>query len=299
MSPMRFSVIKNLVARVNHDLQCNHTMAMAGALSFYFLLSLFPLLIFLAAMLAYIPIPNLFEEILNLMSRFVPPDAMGMVRRVVQGILWPPRSGLLSFGFLATIWAATGGFAAAIEALNVAYRVDETRPYWRTRLLAVGLTFICGSLVVVALGLSLLGPRFGELLAEHRVVGPIFAAVWPYFRWLILLTAIILAVELLYFWAPNVKQQFRCTLPGAVLGVLGWIGASYALGVYISRFTNYNATYGTLGGVIALMLWLYFSFLAILIGAEVNSELLRTAGKALPMKEPAPELTEGPLRSAA
>jgi membrane protein len=296
---MRISVIKNVLRRIYRDLQCNHTMVMAAGLSFFFLLSMFPLLIFAAATLAYIPIPNLFNEILNLMARFVPPDAMGMVQRVVQGILWPPRSGLLSFGFVASIWAGTGGFAAAIEALNVAYGVDETRPYWKTRSLAIGLTLVCGSLVVVALALSLLGPRFGEVLAEHRFVGPAFAMVWPYIRWLILFIAIVLAVEVLYFWAPNVKQQFWSTLPGAIVGVLGWVGASYALGVYISRFSNYDATYGTLGGVIALMLWLYFSFLAILIGAEVNSELLRSAGKVLPMKEPAPPIPEESLRSAA
>ena len=249
--------------------------------------------------MAYVPIPNLFDEMLNLMARFVPPDAMGMVRKVIEGILWPPRSGLVSFGFLATIWAATGGFAAAIEALNVAYGVEETRPYWKNRSLAFALTFVCGSLVLVALAVSLLGPRFGELLAEHRYVGPLFGVVWPYIRWVVLLVAIVLAVEVLYFWAPNVKQKFRSTLPGAIVAVSGWIATSYALGVYISRFTNYNATYGTLGGVIALMLWLYFSFLAILIGAEINSELLRSAGKVLPMQEPPPAEQSDPLEKVA
>jgi membrane protein len=288
---MRWSTIKNVFGRIYNDVQCNHTMPIAAGLAFYFLLSLFPLLIFLAATLAYIPIPNLFDEILNFMARFVPPDAMGLVRAVVEGILWPPRSGLLSFGALGTIWAATGGFAAMIEALNVAYHVDETRPYWRTRSLAFGLAFIVGALVVTALVMSLLGPRFGEFLADRRIVGPLFAAVWPYLRWMILLAALVLAVELIYFWAPNVKQKFRCTLPGAIFGVAIWIAASYALGIYISQFGNYNTTYGTLGGVIALMMWLLASALAVLIGAEINAELLSAQGKVLPMKEPVPTAT--------
>jgi membrane protein len=296
---MRLSLIRNILARIYHDLQCNHTMAMAAALSYYFLLSLFPLMIFLAATLAYIPIPNLFDEALNIMARFVPPEAMGMMRHVLHGILYPPRSGLLSFGFLGTLWAATGGFAAAVEALNVAFGVDETRPYWKTRSLAIGLTLVCGTLVTLALALSLLGPRFGELLAAHRFVGPLFVTVWPYVRWAVLLVAIVLAVEVLYFWAPNVKQRFKSTLPGAIVGVFGWIGASYALGAYMSRFANYDATYGTLGGVIALMLWMFFSFLAILIGAQVNSELLRATGTVLPMKEPALPSREESLPTAA
>ena len=288
---MRWSTVKNVVGRIYNDLQCNHIMAMAAGLAYYFLLSLFPLLIFLAAALAYVPIPNLFNEILSLMARFVPAEAMGLVEKVVHGILWPPRSGLLSFGALGTIWAASGGFAAMIEALNVAYGVTETRPYWRTRATALGLTFIIGALLVVALATSLLGPRFGEILANHKLVAPVFAWIWPYLRWTILLTSIVLAVEILYFWAPNVKQKFRCTLPGAVFGVLIWIAASHALGVYIERFNNYNAMYGTLGGVIALMVWLLASAMAILVGAEINAELLSAQGKVLPMKEPAATAT--------
>src|SRR3954465_4350037 len=122
---MRWAEIKRVVRGVYCDLQCNHTMAIAAGLSYYFLLSLFPLLIFLAAILPYLPIPDLFNQILDLMAKFVPATGMETVRQIVKGIMFPPRSGLLSFGFLATIWAATGGFAAMIEALNVAYDVPE------------------------------------------------------------------------------------------------------------------------------------------------------------------------------
>src|SRR4051794_23272146 len=182
---MNLRAVKNATVSAVKDLYCNRTFSLAAGLAYYFLLSLFPLLIFMAAALSYIPIPNLFNEILNLMAKVVPADAMGVVRRIVDGVLHPPRSGLLSFGIIATIWAASGGFAAMIDALNMAYDVPETRPYWRTRPLAVGLTFVVGGLVVVGLATTLLGPRFGDWLARHVDVGPLFVALWPMMRWAI------------------------------------------------------------------------------------------------------------------
>jgi membrane protein len=274
----KWAALKNAMVGAYKDIQCNHTLAIAAGLSYYFMLSLFPLLIFLAAALAYIPIPDLFNQALDLMAKFVPPDAMGTVREILKGVMNPPRGGLLSFGVLATLWAATGGFSALIEALNVAYDVNETRAYWKTRLLAFGLAFVVGGLMLLGLASTLLGPRFGEFLANHHTVGPIFAMV--------------LAVELLFYWAPNVKQKFLGTLPGALIGVAGWIASSWALGIYISKYAHYNKTYGTLGGAIGLMLWFYVSAAAILVGAEINSEILKAAGKKLPMKEP--ESTELP-----
>jgi membrane protein len=285
---MRISEVRDATIQAVKDLRCNRTFSIAAGLAYYFLLSLFPLLIFMAAALSYIPIPNLFNEILNLMAKLVPGDAMGVVRRIVEGVLHPPRSGLLSFGIIATLWAASGGFAAMIEALNVAYEVPETRPYWRTRLLALGLTFVVGGLVVIGLGFTIVGPRFGEWLARYMDVGPLFVAVWPIARWCIVVVSIVLAVELLYFLAPNVKQAFLCTLPGALLGMAAWVAASLGLGIYLRDFANYNATYGTLGGVIGLMLWFYISAVTILVGGEINSELLKAAGKRLPVKEPDP-----------
>jgi membrane protein len=285
---MNLRAIKNATVSTVKDLYCNRTFSIAAGLAYYFLLALFPLLIFMAAALSYVPIPNLFNEILNLMARVVPHDAMGVVQRIVHGVLHPPRSGLLSFGIIATLWAASGGFAAMIDALNMAYDVPETRPYWRTRSLAIGLTFAVGGLVVVGLAATLLGPKFGDWLARHMDVGPLFVALWPAMRWSIVLVSIVLAVEMLYFLGPNVKQGFISTLPGAVLGVTVWLAASLGLGIYLRDFANYNATYGTLGGVIALMLWFYTSAVAILIGGEVNSELLKAAGKKLEVKQSDP-----------
>lgn len=289
---MRWATIKMFGRELYCDLCCNHTFAMAAALSYYFLLSLFPLLIFLAATLAYLPIPNLFDEILKLMSRFVPAQAMGVVQGIVTAVMFPPRTGLLSFGVLATVWAATGGFNAMIEALNMAYKVTESRPFWHTRGLSFLMTFLIGTLVTVGLSVTLLGPRFGEILQGHLHVGPLFAMVWPALRWAVILVTMILSVEVLYFVAPNVKQSFLTTLPGAVIGVSTWIAASLVFGIYVRDYSHYNATYGTLGGVVALMLWFYVSAVALLLGAEVNAGLMRARGRVLPMKAPAPAPAE-------
>jgi membrane protein len=285
-TPMRWTSLKNAAVGAYNDIQRNHTLAIAAGLSYYFTLSLFPLLIFLAAALAYIPVPDLFNQTLDLMAKFVPPESMGTVRQILNGVMNPPHGGLLSFGILATLWAATGGFSAMIEALNVAYDVHETRPYWKTRPLAFGLAFVVGGLMLLGLTFTMLGPHFGEWLANYLHAGALFAAVWPYLRWVIIFATIIFAVELLFFWGPNVKQKFIGTLPGAIIAVAGWALASYALGIYVSTYAHYNKTYGTLGGAIGLMLWFYVSATAILVGAEINSELLKAIGKRLPMKEP-------------
>src|SRR5512133_3149400 len=133
--------IRKIIANAYHDIMNTHTMTLAAGLSYYFVLALFPMLILLAAAVGYLPIPNLFDQILGTMSRVVPADSMGLVRKVVASVI-KPHSGLLTFGIVGTIWTASGGFASLIEALNVAYDVPETRPIWKTRLLAIGLTFV-------------------------------------------------------------------------------------------------------------------------------------------------------------
>jgi membrane protein len=296
---MKLVALKNAVVEAVKDIQCNHTFAMAAGLSYYFLLSLFPLLIFIAGVLAYIPIPGLFDEIINTMSRFVPGPAMGTVREILSSVLTPPATGWISFGLIFTVWTASGGFAALIEGLNVAYDVSETRPYWRVRLLALGLAVAVGSCVIVGLAVTLLGPRFGQILEEHRHAGPLFAAVWPTIHWVVIVASIVIAVEVLYYMAPNVKQTFLGAFPGALLAIVVWLAASYILGIYMREFANYNKTYGAIGGVVALMLWFYVSATALLIGAEVNSELLKAAGCILPTKEaPEPKNLNEEVRAA-
>ena len=290
---VRVQQIKVALWSAYEDLDRNHTLQMAAALSYYFVMSLFPALVLLSAFVAYLPLPDLFDQALGLMSRFVPPDSMGVVRKVVSDVVTPNRGAFLSFGLLGTLWTASGGFAAAIEALNIAYDVEETRPFWKTRPLAVGLTFLIGLLLLSALGVMILGPRFGEWLSYRAHLSQLWVWIWPYIHWTLAVGFAVLAVEALYFLAPNVKQRFWATLPGAVLAVGCWIGLSYLLGVYFRSFANFNKTYGTLGAAVALMVWLYWTGFAMLIGAELNAELAkRTHAGPIEEKPEPPVITK-------
>src|SRR5436309_13972027 len=271
---MKPAKLKHAV-RTYADVVEGHALQMAAALSYYFVLSLFPALIFLSAVVAYLPVPDLFNQALSLMAQFLPADSMGLVRRVVADVISPNKGTFLSFGILGTLWAASGGFAAAIEALNIAYEVKEDRPFWKTRPLALGLAFMTGALLLVALSVMIVGPRFGEWLAARVHLSFLFVLLWPYIHWTIAIGFTILAVEALYFLAPNVKQRFLATLPGAVLAVGCWIALSYLLGMYFRHFANFNKTYGTVGAAIALMTWLYWTGFAMLLGAELNAEFAK------------------------
>lgn len=172
-----------------------------------------------------------------------------------------------------------------MEALNVAYDVPENRPFWKTRPLAIGLTFLTGILLVVALAAMLVGPNFGGWLAAKAGLGSIFVALWGYVRWSIAIVFAVLAIELIYYLAPNVRQRFRQTLPGAAVAVGVWIVLSWALGIYFQHFAKLNKTYGTLAAAIALMVWLYWTAFAILLGGEINADLLEEEGRQIEVKQ--------------
>ncbi|PYQ39105.1 MAG: hypothetical protein DMG99_17025, partial [Acidobacteria bacterium] len=296
---MRWTQVKGALARTYEGVQRKHTMQMAAGLSYYFVMSLFPLLIVFAAAVAYLPVPNLFDQALGFASRFMPHESMGLVKAVLRQVITPHRGKFMSFGIVGTIWAASGGFSSMMEALNVAYDVPESRPFWKTRPLAIGLTFLIGVLLVIALALMLVGPDFGGWLAAKVGLGSIFVAVWPYLRWSIAIAFAVLAIELIYFFAPNVRQRFRRTLPGAALAVAGWLLLSWALGIYFQHFTNLNKTYGTLAAAIALMVWLYWTAFAILLGGEINADLLHEEGRRLALKEAAEQTdTASSLKNA-
>jgi len=280
--------IKHALVETYEDVFRNHTLQMAAALSYYFVLSIFPGLIFLSAIVAYLPLPDLFNQALSMMAQVLPPDSMGIVRGVLSDVITPNRGTFLSLGVLGTLWASSGGFSAAIEALNIAYCIKDDRPFWKTRPLAVGLAIVIGVLMVVALSVMVVGPRFGEWCAARVHLSNLFVLLWPYIHWSIAIGFAIVAVEALYFLAPNVQQRFRATLPGAILAVGCWIALSYLLGLYFRHCAHFNKTYGTLGAGIALMTWLYWTGFAMLVGAELNCELAKisTQGRIEEKHEP-------------
>lgn len=278
---MRWAGFKHAIERSYRDLVRHHTFQVSAALSYWFVLSVFPGLIVLAALLGFVPFPDLFNHVLALMSRLLPADSMHIVNSVLGDVLSSHHGTWFSFGLLGTIWTASSAFDAMIEALNIAYEVEDDRPYWKTRLLAVGLAAITGGLLLVAMIVTIVGPHFGFWLADHLSLSSTFAMVWPALRWTIALVFTILAVEVLYYLAPNVKQRFAATLPGAVLSVGVWNLLTLLLGVYFRHFAHFNRTYGAIGGLIAMMVWLYWTSWILLVGAEINGELGKERKRSL------------------
>jgi membrane protein len=262
--------IKRSLITIYNDIYEERLFVFAAGLSYYFVLSLFPLLVSMAALLGYVPIPHMFEGLLTLMAKLVPGDGMSMVRNIVSDVMSHKHRHFLTFGLLFTIWTVSSGFAATIDGLNVVYRVCETRPIWKTRPIALGLTLLAGSLLLLAVGLMVEGTYLGIWFTARFELNPGMLAVWRFLRWGIAIIFAMLAVELLYHFGPDVKQRFRDSLAGAIVAVFIWIGLSYLLGSYFRHFDSFDKTYGPLGAAIGLYVWFYLSGFAILVGGELN-----------------------------
>lgn len=295
---MTWSGLRRAFIATYRDLLIHHTLQVSAALSYYLVLSVFPALIFLSVLMSSLPIPDLFGRVMALMSRLLPPESVYMIQSVLTDLLKANRTSWLSFGMVGTIWAGTAAFDALIEALDIAYDAKETRPWWKTRLLAIGLAGLTAVLLLTALAVIIVGPRFGVWLAEQVYLSHVFVLLWPAMRWTIAITFTLFTVEVLYFLAPNVKQRFLATLPGAILAVVCWLGFSYGLGFYFRHIANYSRIYGTLAGLVAFMTWFYWNALALLAGAELNAELAKqSAAGQLQSKEEAE--TDQPWQRAA
>lgn len=246
----------------------------SAALSYYFLLALFPLFLFLLSLIGAIAGPNsqLQENIIGSMSRLAPGSAAELVRSVVLQTFKSSNGIKLALGILGALWAASGGMSAVVSSLNVVYHLPETRPWWKQKLTVVGLTVILAGLMIVALTLALYGGKIGQTLAAHLGLGEAFRIGWKVLQWPVSFSAMFVAFSVVYYFAPNLEQRkWFWVTPGSVAGVGLWLLASLGFRLYLHFFNSYSATYGSLGAVIILMLWLYITGFAILIGGEINS----------------------------
>lgn len=242
----------------------------AAALSYRFVFSLFPFLIFLIALLGVLHVPQLFDWLREQLALLVPGQAMDQINSVLDE-LQTPRGGLLSLGIALAIWSAAAGVLALVDALNVAYDVKERRPAWRRYALSIGFTIAMGFVLAAAAGLMVLGPQAAGWVAQRLGIEQAFVMVWSIARWPAALMLLMLAVAVIYWALPNVKRRFRVITPGAVLSVVIWILASVGFGFYVQNFGNYNATYGSIGAVIVLLFYFFLSSAVLLFGAEINA----------------------------
>jgi membrane protein len=274
---------KQLSYRVWCKVYDGDILARAAALSYYFLLALFPLLLFMITMLGYFAEAGteLRNNLLAYLSRVMPRSASELIYSTVDEITRNRDSSKLSLGLLAALWVASSGMGAISETLNVAYGVKESRPWWRARLSAVILTIALTLMIITALALVLYGGEIGEGLATRLSLGGAFSSTWTILQWPIMLAFVLLAFALIYYFAPNVEdQKWYWITPGSLLGVAMWLSVSFAFRIYLRFFDTYSVAYGSLGAVIILMLWFYLSGLAILVGGELNAEIENAAAES-------------------
>ena len=250
----------------------------AAKLSYYFLLALFPLLLVLMTLLGYFAEAGseLRVTLISYLGTVMPSSAITLVHTTLDEISQARGGGKISLGLLAALWAASNGMGAISETLNAAYGVKETRPWWKVRLVAVFLTVALSILIVVALVIVLYGGHIGERVAVHFRMGEVFTIVWKILQWPIALVFLLIAFNLIYYFGPATKpRKRRWCMFGTLTAVVLWLLVSFGFRLYLHYFDSYSVTYGSLGAVIILMLWFYFTGLAILLGGEINSELER------------------------
>ncbi len=253
----------------------------AAALSFYFMFALFPTILIVAALLGTLRLQSLTNNLVYALSRDLPYDAANLVSRELHNLLQNHVPGLISVGLVLLFYSSSQGFAGLMSALNAAYEVPETRPYWRRMLTAFGLTLSAGIFIALALMLLVLGQKILTIVAGPFHAGFALTLTWPLIRWGLVLAFMIMAVRLLYRFAPNVHREGHGVYPAVTCALVLWIIASALLAVYLNHFNHYAVVYGSLGAVIALMLWFYIFALAILVGAELHNEWLKMQGLKL------------------
>lgn len=271
-----------LAKRVWTEINNDRVWGRAAELSYYFLLALFPLLIFLTSVIGIVlgPGTGTGHALFSYLERIMPPSAFQLIEATMLEISQASSGSKISFGLLAALWAASNGMSAITDSLNAAYDVDESRPWWKHRLVAIILTIALSVLIISALLLVVAGGRIAEGVVNAYGFGPAFEIAWKIIQWPVAFAFLILAFALIFYFAPDLRdQKWHWLTPGAAIGVALWLLVSFGFRMYLQFFDSYSATYGSLGAVIILMLWLYFTGLAVLIGGEINSEIENAAAE--------------------
>lgn len=256
--------------------------ALGAQLAFFFLLALFPLLIFMVTLLPYLNLQE--DQLFSILQTYAPGEVYLLINNTLDEVLKERNGGLLSVGILATIWSASNGMNAMIKSLNRSYNIEETRPFFIARSISIVFTLLLITLFVVALVLPVFGKQIGTFIFSYIGYEQGFLTIWTSIRWTIPPVMIFLVFMLLYWIAPNRKLFLKSVIPGAIFATLGWILVSFAFSLYVSSFGNYSKTYGSIGGIIVLMMWLYFSGIILMIGGQINA-VMQERKEKLAMKK--------------
>jgi membrane protein len=263
----------DLLRRTYAEVLADNCLGLAAQLAYYFFLALFPALLFLLAIVSFVPIENLMETITTTLARVAPSDVLNLIRDQVLKIAQDKDGGLLTLGMLGTIWSTSSGMTAIIDTLNQAYDIQEARTWWKVRLIAVGLTVALAVFIVGSTVLVVAGPAIADKVAGWFHLGTAFALTWKIAQWPVVFVLVSTGIAIIYYFAPDAEQEWMWITPGSILATLLWLLISLGFRIYVTNFGSYTESYGAVGGVIVVMLWFYLSGLAILVGAEVNAEI--------------------------
>jgi membrane protein len=291
---------KAILGRTVKEFRDDNLTDWAAALTYYGVLSLFPMLIALVAVLGIVGQQSSINTLLDSFNE----AGLGNVAENIEGPLKgvvEQKGGagaLLGIGLVGSLWSASGYLGAFMRAANQIYEVEEGRPFWKLRPMQVGVTLLAVLLLsLVAIGLVVTGP-FAEAIGDAIGLGGTAVDAWSVAKWPVMLAIVMTIVAALYYIAPNVRHpRFRWITPGGILAVVLWVIASLAFGFYVGNFGSYNATYGTLGGVVSFLVWMWISNIALLLGAELDAELERE--RELKAGLPAEQELQLPPRRAA
>jgi membrane protein len=265
---------------------------LAAQLAFYFLLALFPALLFVVSLLAYLPVDTAFDTILDRTRPFLPNDVVKLISAEIDKLLSGNQRSLLTFAIAGAIWSSSSAMTAVITTLNRAYDIKEFRPWWKTRLIAIGLSVALAVFVVIAFALVVGGSDLAAAVASWVGAGDAFERVWTIAQWPIALLFVVFAIDLVYYLAPNADTNWVWVTPGSLLATALWLLTSLGFKWYLQYVSNIAVVQGAIGSVIVLLLWLYLSGFAMLIGAELNAEIDR----AMPTRDEAPQTPERPKK---
>jgi membrane protein len=277
-----------LLKRTAKETQADNGLGLAAQLAYYFFLALFPALLFLIALAGVFTSPDDVARLVNMMSGTAPRDVINIVQRQLTALSGQTQGGLMTFGVVAALWSSSSAMVALIDALNRAYDVEDGRPWWRQRLTALLLTIAVAVFILASFALVIAGPELARSLAGRFGLGTAFEWTWNVVQWPVVFALVSVAFSLVYYFAPDVDQDFVFLTPGSLLATILWLVGSLGFRFYVVNFGSYNQTYGAIGGVMVLLLWLYLSGLVVVVGAEANAEIEHASphGKAAGEKRP-------------
>lgn len=276
ISPWRLGGLSpwQLGKRVYAQVVKDEVLTRSAALSFFFAYALFPMLLFIVAVLGFFARSHdLVTTLSSHAAQVIPPAAFALLQKTVREIAEHSTGFKMFFGLGLALWSASTGISSTMDALNHCYNVAESRPYWKRKLISLMLTVAMAALTVLALAIVLYGTFIAEFAGARIGLEDATVTAWQIAQWPVALLFVAFAFALMYHWGPDFPRPWRWLTPGSLVGVALWIGASLLFRTYLHYFNRYSRTYGSLGAGIVLLLWLLLCGMAILIGGEIDAEI--------------------------